>query len=111
MLHSRYMNTRPMVIAFAQEKNTFVAPQISTHTNAMTWTPTCRAIALSGVFRFALTLPTILGSTPAHRVPGPGPAVEARDGQRDGRVQQREQQQHPGAAPYPLGQGGDREAS
>ena len=30
----------------------------------MTCTPTCRAIALSGVFRLALTLPTIFGSTP-----------------------------------------------
>src|SRR5580693_10463693 len=64
MLHSTYISTRPMVIAFAQEKNTFVTPQISTHRNAMTCTPTCSAIALSGVFRFALTLPTILGSTP-----------------------------------------------
>src|ERR1700733_545239 len=64
MLHSTYIRTRPMVIAFAQEKNTFVTPQISTHANAMTCTPTCRAIALSGVFRFALTLPTIDGSTP-----------------------------------------------
>ena len=26
--------------------------------------PTSRAIALSGVFRFGLTLPTVLGSTP-----------------------------------------------
>src|SRR5580693_7380335 len=64
MLHRMYMNTRPMVIALAQEKNTLAAPQMSTHTNAMICTPTCRVIALSGVFRLLFTLPTILGSTP-----------------------------------------------
>src|SRR2546430_13297129 len=64
MLHSTYMNTRPIVIAFAQEKNTFSAPQISTHANARTCTPTCRLIALTGVFLVGFTFPTIFGSTP-----------------------------------------------
>src|SRR5690242_5640864 len=64
MLHSTYISTRPMVIALAQEKNTFSAPQISTHANAMTCTPTCSVIALTGVLRVGLTLPTIFGSTP-----------------------------------------------
>src|SRR6201989_1825917 len=64
MLHSTYMRTRPIVMALAQEKNTSSAPQISTHTNARTCTPTCRLIALTGVFLVGFTFPTIFGSTP-----------------------------------------------
>src|SRR6185295_10165835 len=64
MLHSTYMRTRPIVIALAQEKNTSSAPQISTHANARTCTPTCRLIALTGVFLVGFTFPTIFGSTP-----------------------------------------------
>ncbi len=58
------MNTRPMVIAFAQEKNTFAAPKIRTSTNARTCTPTSRWMALTGVLRFGLTFPSLAGSTP-----------------------------------------------
>src|ERR1700680_3352392 len=64
MLHRMYIATRPIVIAFAQEKNTLVTPKISTQTNAMTWTPTSRWIALIGVLRFGLTFPRAVGSTP-----------------------------------------------
>src|ERR1700749_1845538 len=68
MLHSTYMRTRPIVIALAQEKNTFSAPQISTHTNARTCTPTCRLTALTGVFLVGFTFPTLLGSIPARPI-------------------------------------------
>src|ERR1700731_5488194 len=64
MLHKMYIATRPIVIAFAQERNTFVTPKISTHTNASTCTPTSRWIALIGVLRFGLTFPRAVGSTP-----------------------------------------------
>src|ERR1700747_3457248 len=70
MLHSTYMSTRPIVMALAQEKNTSSAPQISTHANARTCTPTCRLIALTGVFLVGFTFPTIFGSTPDRRVAG-----------------------------------------
>src|SRR5712692_3610201 len=64
MLHKMYIATRPIVIAFTQERNTFVTPKISTHTNASTCTPTSRWIALIGVLRFGLTFPRAVGSTP-----------------------------------------------
>src|ERR1051326_4338271 len=64
MVPRMYIRTRPMVIALAQEKNTMSACQMSTQMNAMTWTPTCRVIALAGVFLAGFTLPTLFGSTP-----------------------------------------------
>src|ERR1700688_3759785 len=64
MLHRMYIATRPMVIALAQEKNTLVTPKMSTHTNATTCMPTSTWIALIGVFRAGLTLPSAVGSTP-----------------------------------------------
>src|SRR5258708_12740596 len=64
MLARMYISTRPLVIAFAQEKNTLSTPQISTQIKAIACVPTSRWIALTGVFRFGLTLPSGVGRTP-----------------------------------------------
>src|SRR5207247_10950752 len=50
--------------ASAQRKKTSPPPQISTTSNARTCTPTCRLIALTGVFLVGFTFPTTFGSTP-----------------------------------------------
>src|SRR6266487_2389297 len=64
MLARMYISTSPIVIAFAQLKNTFSAPQMITHRNATTFTATSRWIALTGVFRAGFTFPRADGSTP-----------------------------------------------
>src|SRR6266487_1763933 len=64
MLARMYISTSPIVIAFAHVKNTSSAPQMITHTKAMTCTATSRLIELSGVFRFGFTFPKAVGSTP-----------------------------------------------
>src|SRR5215470_3312903 len=69
MLARMYIRTSPIVMAFAQLKNTSSAPQISTHANAMTFTATSRWIALTGVFRFGFTFPRAVGSTPDRPMP------------------------------------------
>src|SRR6266566_4313632 len=64
MLARMYISTSPIVMAFAQVKNTSVTPQIRTHANAMTCTATSRLIALTGVFLAGFTFPSAVGSTP-----------------------------------------------
>src|SRR6266516_3953368 len=83
MLARMYISTRPIVIAFAQEKNTSVTPKIRTHTNATTCMPTSTWMALSGVFRFGLTLPSAAGSTPERPIAEPARSrrVEAGEGE------------------------------
>ena len=57
------------MIAFAQVRNTFVTPKMSTQANAMTFTMTSRLIALTGVFLFGFTLPRAVGRTPDRPIP------------------------------------------
>src|SRR5262249_55991100 len=64
MLARMYISTSPIVMAFAQLKNTSVTPQIRTHAKATTCTATSRWIALIGVFLVGFTFPSALGSTP-----------------------------------------------
>src|SRR5689334_11916274 len=69
MLARMYISTSPIVMAFAQGKNTFVTPHIRTQTNATMFTATSRWIALTGVFRFGFTFPRAVGSTPERPIP------------------------------------------
>src|SRR6516165_8743927 len=69
MLARTYIRIRPIVIALAQVRNTFEAPQIRTQTNATTCTATSRWMELTGVFRFGFTFPSAVGSTPDRPMP------------------------------------------
>src|SRR5215468_8248700 len=64
MLARMYISISPIVMAFAQVKNTSVTPQIRTHAKATTCTATSRWIALTGVFLVGFTFPSAVGSTP-----------------------------------------------